>query len=65
MNITHEPSRMGDGASVPKMNSSGTQECFVYITLPGAVSAVSAGTFLLERDPRGNLLGHFVYDRSS
>jgi serine/threonine-protein kinase HipA len=48
----------------PKMNSSGTQECFVYITLPDAVAAVTADMFILQRDPRGKPLGHFVYDRS-
>ena len=39
-------------------------ECFVYITLPGATSAVTAGRFVLEEDRRGNPLGRFVYGRS-
>jgi serine/threonine-protein kinase HipA len=46
------------------MTSSGAQECFVYITLPGAVSAVTAGRFVIETDPRGDQLGRFVYGRS-
>ncbi|MGB9406903.1 MAG: HipA domain-containing protein [Terracidiphilus sp.] len=41
-----------------------TQECYVYITLPGAVSAVTAGKFVIEMDPRGDPLGRFVYGRS-
>jgi serine/threonine-protein kinase HipA len=45
------------------MISSGAEECFVYITLPGAVSAVTAGRFAIENDPR-NPLGRFVYGRS-
>lgn len=46
------------------MTSSGAHECFVYIALPGAVSAVTAGRFVIETDPRGNQLGQFVYGRS-
>jgi serine/threonine-protein kinase HipA len=36
-------------------------ECFVYITLPGHVSAVTAGRFALTETPRGDALGQFVY----
>lgn len=39
-------------------------ECFVYITLPGQVSAVTAGRFVLDRNARGDALGRFVYGRS-
>ncbi len=46
------------------MTSSGAQECFVYITLPGAVSAVTAGRFVIDADSRGDQLGRFVYGRS-
>jgi serine/threonine-protein kinase HipA len=46
------------------MTSNGAQECFVYITLPGAVSAVTAGRFVIEADPRGDQFGQFVHGRS-
>lgn len=36
-------------------------ECFVYITLPGEVSAVTAGRFVLTRNARGDAVGRFVY----
>jgi serine/threonine-protein kinase HipA len=36
-------------------------ECFVYITLPGEVSAVTAGRFVLTKNARGDALGQFVY----
>ena len=39
-------------------------ECYVYITLPGQVSAVTAGRFVLEKNARGDALGRFVYGRS-
>ena len=39
-------------------------ECFVYITLPGATSAVTAGRFVLEKNQKGDPLGRFVYGRS-
>ena len=39
-------------------------ECFVFITLPGQVSAVTAGRFVLTRNPRGDPLGRFVYGKS-
>jgi serine/threonine-protein kinase HipA len=41
-----------------------SSECFVYITLPGQVSAVTAGRFELGKNTRGDLLGRFVYGRS-
>ncbi len=39
-------------------------ECFVYITLPGQVSAVTAGKFVLATTARGDALGRFIYGRS-
>ena len=36
-------------------------ECFVYITLPGEVSPVTAGRFVLTKNARGDALGQFVY----
>ena len=39
-------------------------ECYVYITLPGQVSAVTAGRFVLDKNVSGDALGRFVYGRS-
>jgi len=36
-------------------------ECYVYITLPGETSAVTAGKFVLGKNARGDALGQFVY----
>ena len=41
-----------------------SSECYVYITLPGQISAVTAGRFVLEKGARGDALGRFVYGRS-
>jgi len=46
------------------MTSKRPTECFVYITLPGARAAVTAGRFVLEQTPNGDPLGRFVYGRS-
>ena len=46
------------------MTSSSVRECFVYITLPGSISAVTAGRFVLETTRTGDPLGRFVYGRS-
>lgn len=46
------------------MTSSRPTECFIYITLPGARTAVTAGRFVLEQSPSGEALGRFVYGRS-
>lgn len=47
------------------MNSKpSASESFVYITLPGQLSAVTAGKFVLTKNPRGDALGRFVYGRS-
>lgn len=46
------------------MTSEAAAECFVYITLPGAVSAVTAGKFVLSTTGTGVPLGRFVYGRS-
>lgn len=39
-------------------------ECFVYITLPGEVSAITAGKFVITKNTRGDPVGKFVYGRS-
>ena len=44
--------------------TSNPAECFVYITLPGGVSAVTAGKFVLEETRQGDPLGRFVYGKS-
>jgi serine/threonine-protein kinase HipA len=41
-----------------------TAYCYVYITLPGAVQAVTAGRYELTADRRGTPLGKFLYGRS-
>lgn len=41
-----------------------TSECFVYITLPGATEAVTAGRFRLSADRHGVPVGEFVYGKS-
>jgi serine/threonine-protein kinase HipA len=46
------------------MISKRSNECFVYITLPGAREAVTAGRFVLEQTPDGVPIGRFVYGRS-
>jgi serine/threonine-protein kinase HipA len=46
------------------MTSNSAHECFVYITLPGAVSAVTVGKFVLSTTGPGVPLGRFVYGRS-
>src|ERR1700722_11160900 len=55
------PERVGSSTVISKASSS---ECFVYITLPGQVSAVTAGRFVLDKNARGDALGLFVYGRS-
>ena len=44
--------------------TSNPAECFVYITLPGDVSAITAGKFVLEETRQGDPLGRFVYGKS-
>src|SRR5580693_9434892 len=46
------------------MISRSPSECFVYITLPGASAPTTAGRFVLEQTPTGDLIGRFVYGRS-
>jgi len=46
------------------MSSNRAPECFVYITLPRAVTAVTAGKFVLGTNRAGAPLGRFVYGRS-
>jgi serine/threonine-protein kinase HipA len=44
--------------------SSKPPHCYVYITLPGAVQAVTAGRYELTTDRQGTPLGRFLYGRS-
>jgi serine/threonine-protein kinase HipA len=46
------------------ISKASSSECYVYITLPGQVSAVTAGRFVLDANGRGDALGRFVYGRS-
>jgi serine/threonine-protein kinase HipA len=46
------------------MTSKRPTECFVYITLPGAREAITAGKFVLSETPIGDPIGQFVYGRS-
>jgi serine/threonine-protein kinase HipA len=46
------------------MTSKSAEECFVYVTLPGETSAVTAGRFVLGNNRVGDPLGRFVYGRS-
>lgn len=46
------------------MTSKRSQECYVFITLPGETESVTAGRFVLRHDKNGNSLGQFVYGRS-
>lgn len=41
-----------------------TQECFVYITLPGTAEFVTAGRFVLDTDRAGIPVGRFIYGKS-
>ena len=42
----------------------GAKECYVYITLPGAATFVTAGRFVLDTQRSGVTLGRFVYGKS-
>jgi serine/threonine-protein kinase HipA len=46
------------------MSSNSPSECFVYITLPGKVSAITAGKFVPDPTGSGTPLGRFVYGQS-
>jgi serine/threonine-protein kinase HipA len=46
------------------MSSNSARECFVYITLPGRTSAITAGKFVLGQTESGTPLGRFVYGQS-
>lgn len=46
------------------ISKASASECYVYITLPGATAAVTAGRFVLETNQKGVALGRFVYGRS-
>jgi serine/threonine-protein kinase HipA len=47
-----------------KKNNRPGPRCFVYITLPGQVTAVTAGRYELQADPERAPVGRFVYGRS-
>src|SRR5438874_2179043 len=40
-----------------------TSEVFVYLTLPGQTSCVTAGRFALDSDRQGHSVGRFIYGR--
>ena len=42
----------------------GATECFVYMTLPGATQAVTAGRYAVATSRQGVMTGRFVYGRS-
>ena len=44
-------------------SSSGPNECYVYMTLPGQTSPVTAGRFQINTDRHGVSVGRFVYGR--
>jgi serine/threonine-protein kinase HipA len=46
------------------MTSNSARECYVYITLPGGVSPITAGRFVLDQTRAGVPFGRFVYGRS-
>lgn len=46
------------------MAISETQECFVYVTLPGQTEAVTAGKFLVDYKDRHAPVGYFVYRKA-
>ena len=46
------------------MTSKRAARCFVYIWLPGATTAVTAGRFELTKDRAGVAVGRFVYGKS-
>jgi hypothetical protein len=39
------------------ISKASVSECFVYITLPGATSATTAGRFVLEKNQQADPLG--------
>ena len=41
-----------------------SEECFVYITLPGQTEPVTAGRYQLDTGRQGTAVGQFVYGRS-
>jgi serine/threonine-protein kinase HipA len=41
-----------------------SEECFVYITLPGQTEPVTAGRYQLNTNRQGTAVGQFVYGRS-
>lgn len=47
-----------------KAMPTGADECFVYVTLPGEIEAVTAGRYVRETNRQGVTTGRFVYGRS-
>jgi hypothetical protein len=47
-----------------KATPTGADECFVYLTLPGEIEAVTAGRYVRETNRQGVTTGRFVYGRS-
>lgn len=41
-----------------------SEQCFVYITLPGQTDPITAGRYQLDTDRGGASVGHFVYGQS-
>jgi hypothetical protein len=41
-----------------------SEQCFVYITLPGQTEPVTAGRYQLDTGRQGTAVGQFVYGRS-
>jgi serine/threonine-protein kinase HipA len=39
-------------------------ECYIYIALPGDVSAIAAGKFALQKGRNGDPVGRFIYGKS-
>src|SRR6267143_3378982 len=50
-------------AVVEKGRSTMTSEVFVYLTLPGQTSSVTAGRFALDTDGQGSSVGRVIYGR--
>lgn len=46
------------------MTSEAAQHCYVYITLPGQTTPVTAGRYTLDNNRQGEAQGSFVYGRS-
>src|SRR5215467_1182480 len=54
----HARARKRGSTVISKASAS---ECFVYLTLPGEVTPVTAGKFVLTQNARGDALGQYIY----